>query len=156
MFFLLHYGVYIIMHITVEVYSNFLGVINSLATIRANFLSKLHIYWCWHVIKAENSFTLEGDEQLVRVAKLSTLKEWQKCVALVKDEMFIREDLLYDKNNEELIGFTVTWVMSITIWLHTRSLLMKTPFPSLQTPCLYLWSAVYSHQWNTICAVSLC
>ena len=50
-------------------------------------------------------FTLEGDEQLV--AELSTLKEWlQKCVALVIDEMFVREDLVYDKNNDELIGFT--------------------------------------------------
>eukprot|EP00731_Ephydatia_muelleri_P006390 Em0003g638a len=59
-----------------------------------------------HVIKAANGFTLEGDEQLVRVAELSTLKEWQKCVVLVIDEMFIREDLVYDKNNDELIGFT--------------------------------------------------
>ena len=47
-----------------------------------------------HVIKAANGFTLEGDEYLVRVAELSTLKEWQKCVALVIDEMFIREDLI--------------------------------------------------------------
>ena len=59
-----------------------------------------------HVIKAANGFTLEGDEQLVRVAELSTLKEWQKCVALVIDEMFIREDLVYDKHNDELVGFT--------------------------------------------------
>ncbi|KAL5500013.1 hypothetical protein EMCRGX_G011503 [Ephydatia muelleri] len=59
-----------------------------------------------HVVKAANGFTLDIDEQLVRVSKLLTLKEWQKCVALVIDEMFIREDLVYDKTNDELIGFT--------------------------------------------------
>ena len=59
-----------------------------------------------HVVKAANGFTLDIDEQLVRVSKLLTLKEWQKCVALVIDEMFIRGDLVYDKTNDELIGFT--------------------------------------------------
>ena len=53
-----------------------------------------------HAIKAANGFTLDIDEQLVRVSKLLTLKEWKKCVALVIDEMFIREDLVYDQTND--------------------------------------------------------
>lgn len=125
-----------------------------------------------HVIKAVNGFSLEGDEQLVRVAELPTLKEWQKCVALVIDEMFIREDLVYDKNNDELIGFTdlgnvnnhlIAYENSLDEENHPKlansmlvfmvcSLFTSMKYPYVQFPCANvsgdllfapIWEAVY-------------
>ena len=44
-------------------------------------------------------------EQLVKDARLSSLEEWQKFVIITFDEMKIREGLVYDKYNDQLIGF---------------------------------------------------
>ena len=39
-------------------------------------------------------------------ATYHNLEEFEKCVCIVGDEMKIRERLVYDKNNGELMGFT--------------------------------------------------
>ena len=41
----------------------------------------------------------------MQVAEISKCPEWQKYVVLVIDEMYIKEDLVYDKNSGALIGF---------------------------------------------------
>ena len=50
---------------------------------------------------------LQGDveSQLVKVSQLSTLEDWEKFVTITFDEMKIREGLVYDKCNDQLIGF---------------------------------------------------
>ena len=47
----------------------------------------------------------EADKQLMRVADVAQVEDWQKYVILM-DEMHIREDLVYDKHTGALLGFT--------------------------------------------------
>ena len=44
--------------------------------------------------------------ELLRAANYKELKDWEKCVTLLIDEMYIKEDLVYDKVSGALIGFT--------------------------------------------------
>ena len=38
-------------------------------------------------------------------SKVKTLEEFQKCVTLIMDEMYIKEELVFNKNSGNLIGF---------------------------------------------------
>ena len=58
-----------------------------------------------HHISARIGFSHEIDQQLMNAANIHSCEEWQKCVALIFDEMHIREDLVYDKHSGALIGF---------------------------------------------------
>ena len=59
-----------------------------------------------HVVKTTMGFSLQLDQQLKQSADVESLEAWQKCIILILDEMKVREDLVYDKNSDELIGFT--------------------------------------------------
>ena len=50
-----------------------------------------------HIAKAGSGFSTAVDQQLIDAAELATCPEWKKCVALLLDEMHIREDLVYNK-----------------------------------------------------------
>ena len=50
-------------------------------------------------------FSNEVDVQLAATAKLDSYKEYEKCVVMLMDEMYIREKLVYDKHNGSLISF---------------------------------------------------
>ena len=43
---------------------------------------------------------------LMEAAEVRTCPERNKCILLLLDEMHVREDLVYDKHEGELIGFT--------------------------------------------------
>lgn len=58
-----------------------------------------------HAVKAEAGFSKEVDHQLMMAAKIDTCKEWEKLVVILLDEMYIREDLVYEKHSGSLIGF---------------------------------------------------
>ncbi len=58
-----------------------------------------------HFVKSTVGFSDDVDQQLFEVAKVQSLKEFQKCVAVVIDEMHIREGLVFDKHSGKLIGF---------------------------------------------------
>ena len=42
---------------------------------------------------------------IIKEAKVDTLEDWKKYVAVVFDEVKIREDLVYNKHTSEIIGF---------------------------------------------------
>ena len=42
----------------------------------------------------------------MNAADLPNLKDYQKCVVVIIDEMHIREGLVYDKHSGALLGFT--------------------------------------------------
>ena len=46
-------------------------------------------------------FSTEVDKQLMEAAKeaakIAKAEEWEKCVVLVMDKMYVQEDLVYDK-----------------------------------------------------------
>lgn len=57
-----------------------------------------------HWVRAGVGFIPEVDSQLVKEASISEEKD--RFVVLVWDEMKVREDLVFDKSNCQLIGFT--------------------------------------------------
>lgn len=58
-----------------------------------------------HFVSSAVGFSDDVDRQLYTVAGVPSLKEFQKCVAVVIDEMHTHEDLIYDKHSGKLIGF---------------------------------------------------
>ncbi len=59
-----------------------------------------------HYIRARVGFSSEVDTELLRTANYRELQEWEKCIALLIDEMHLKEDLVYDKDTGALVGFT--------------------------------------------------
>ncbi len=59
-----------------------------------------------HCVKADPGFSTEVDHQLMLASKVLVCPEWEKLVVLLLDEMYIREDLVYNKHTGELIGFS--------------------------------------------------
>lgn len=57
-----------------------------------------------HYVKSTTGFSTDVDLQLIKSA--GNLKEHEKYVTLILDEMHIKEDLVYDRWTGELIGFT--------------------------------------------------
>ena len=58
-----------------------------------------------HHLKSTSGFSDEVDVQITSAAKIDKAKEYEKCIALVMDEMYVKEDLVYNKNSGELVGF---------------------------------------------------
>ena len=58
-----------------------------------------------HCVKAGAGFSKDVDAQLVKAANMESCPEWHKLVILLLDEMYIREDLVYDKHTGKMIGF---------------------------------------------------
>ena len=58
-----------------------------------------------HYIKASTGFQPEVTEQLMKEAKLKTLKDFEKNVVLVFDKVKIKDSLVYDKHGVRIIGF---------------------------------------------------
>ena len=51
--------------------------------------------------KAITGFSTDVDAQLMRAANPTICKKWEKHVAILMDEMHIKEDLVYDKHTGE-------------------------------------------------------
>ena len=58
-----------------------------------------------HWIKSETGFSSEVDDQLMRIAKLNSIPDFQKIVCLIFDEVKVKEDLVYDKTCFKIVGF---------------------------------------------------
>ena len=58
-----------------------------------------------HHCNAQTGFSPEVDEQLKAQSDLHGAEHWQRYVILLLDEMHIREDLVYNKNDGSLVGF---------------------------------------------------
>lgn len=58
-----------------------------------------------HYVTTKVGFSLEVDLQLARAAKLSTCQDYEKCVVMLIDEVYLKEDLVYDKETGSLLGF---------------------------------------------------
>ena len=59
-----------------------------------------------HYVNATVGFSDDVDQQLMEAAEMSSLDEYQKCVVVILDEMYIKEGLVYDKHSGALLGFT--------------------------------------------------
>lgn len=58
-----------------------------------------------YYLQSNTGFSNEVDQELIRIAKLDSAEEFQKCVGIVIDEMHVREGLVFDKNTGTLVGF---------------------------------------------------
>ena len=58
-----------------------------------------------HVVKSTMGIQPELNAQLIKEANVQSLEEWQKFVVVTFDEMKIKEDLVYDKNTCDIIGY---------------------------------------------------
>ena len=58
-----------------------------------------------HFVDSASGFTDDLDSQLVQDSKLTPLKEHEKYVGLIGDEMHVKQRLVYDKNTGDLIGY---------------------------------------------------
>ena len=59
-----------------------------------------------HCVKSEAGFSTDVDLLLMQANNMPSCPEHQKLVILLLDEMYIREDLVYDKHSGRLTGFT--------------------------------------------------
>ena len=58
-----------------------------------------------HYIKARSGFQGDVDQELVKEAKLNELPDRKKHIVLLLDEMKVKENLVYDKHETNVIGF---------------------------------------------------
>ena len=58
-----------------------------------------------HFIKSKAGFNSELDQLLADESQVSTLPEWKRHVVLVLDEMKVKENLVFDKHETEVVGF---------------------------------------------------
>ena len=59
-----------------------------------------------HCVKSEAGFSTAVDRLLMQANDMPSCPNWKKLVVILIDEMYIREDLVYDKHSGKLIGFT--------------------------------------------------
>ena len=58
-----------------------------------------------HYVKATAGFSDEVDTQLAHAAKITSCEDFQKYVVMLMDEMYVKEELVYDKHTGGLVGF---------------------------------------------------
>ena len=59
-----------------------------------------------YYVRCATGFSADLDQQLKTAAKIDECTEdWKRCACIVMDEMYIKEDLVYDKHTGALIGF---------------------------------------------------
>ena len=56
-------------------------------------------------VKAQPGFSCDVDQQLMKAGNVHSCPQWHKLVILLLDEMYIKEDLVYDKHTGKMIGF---------------------------------------------------
>ena len=75
-----------------------------------------------HFIKAGVGIQTDVTTQLLSVAKMDTLEDYQKYVALIFDEMKIKEGIVYDKHECKVMGFVDVGSVNNTLRLFEQSL----------------------------------
>lgn len=76
-----------------------------------------------HYFENKAGFSDDVDKQLADMIQLDKLEDHQKLVCLTFDEMKIKEGLVFDKSNNELIGFTDLGNVNETVSMLERLLL---------------------------------
>ena len=115
---------------------------------------------------------------LMEAAEVRTCPERNKCVLLLLDEMHVREDLVYDKHEGELIGFTnlgdindhldayekalsddqepLSLAKSVLVFM-VRGLFTKLQYAYAQFPCSSLvGEKLFKPFWDAVCRLEMC
>ena len=67
-----------------------------------------------HYIEAKCGFSVQVDCMLQKTAKVYSCSERDKCVILLLDKIYIKEDLVYNKHSGKMVGFTTWEALMIT------------------------------------------
>jgi hypothetical protein len=59
-----------------------------------------------NAVVCDAGFSFSTDQQLLQAAKLETSPAYHSLVLILMDEMYIREELVYNKHTGKLVGFT--------------------------------------------------
>lgn len=73
-------------------------------------------------VRSAAGFFSAVDRQLMQAAKFDSGKLYEKLVCLLLDEMYIREDLVYEKATGKLVGFTAMGEINDHLLAFERSL----------------------------------
>ena len=129
-----------------------------------------------HVFKSVSGFSVDVDVQLMKDVKMESLPTWKKCVLLIIDEISVREDLVYDKHSDELIGFTdigninnhllafersidesVPVLADSMLIFMVRGLFLKLQFPYAMFPCKDLvGDLLFTPIWEAVFRLEKC
>ena len=58
-----------------------------------------------HVYHGKVGFQVEVDQQLITELNINDLPEWEKHIGIVFDEMKIKDGIVFDKHNFEILGY---------------------------------------------------
>ena len=75
-----------------------------------------------YFLNSTMGFSDDVDKHLMEIAKLGDLQDFQKCIALIMDEMHVKEDLVFSKHSGNLIGFTNLGHINDLLLQYERSL----------------------------------
>ena len=87
-----------------------------------------------HYTSTTIGFSDEVDQQLMEAADISSLKEFQKCVVIILDEMHVKEGLVYDKHSGALLGFTDLGNINNLLTEFEWSLASESDAPTMALP----------------------
>ena len=71
-----------------------------------------------HHTKATVGFSKEVDKQLQVAAKMSLCPEREKCVIIIMDEMYLCEDLAYDKHTSKCLLANVEFYVLMQMFMY--------------------------------------
>lgn len=108
-----------------------------------------------NLFQSKAGFQHEVNKQLMKEAKLDECDDLQRHVVLVFDEMKIKEDLVYNKNSGEVIGFVNMGNVSDQLSeLEEACKAEKPEHPKVANRCLCSWSEGFSNTWNFLMLIS--
>ncbi len=84
-----------------------------------------------YFVESTLGFSNAVDTQLMEVSKFGELQDFQKCVAVVLDEMHIKKELVFSKHSGDLIGFCNLGPINDLLLRYERSLESDAPSSSL-------------------------
>lgn len=96
-----------------------------------------------HWIEAESGVQPEVTEQLMKAAEIDSLPEWKKCVAVVFDEVRVKEGIVYDKHNCRILGFVDLGEVNNSLLSFERSLDGKDDFPVAKHILMFMVRGIF-------------
>ena len=122
-----------------------------------------------HYVKARSGFQDDVDEELVKEAKLKDLPNWKKHVVVLLDEMKLKENLVYDKHEANVVGFVDVGDFNnqiieleecsssdVSLLLHVLVLMVRGIFTKLEFPYAHFLTKdltgeqIFSIVWEAI------
>lgn len=123
--------------------------------------------------KSNVGFFGEVDQQLALAARVESCQDFQKCIAILIDEMYVKEDLVYNKHTDARTGFANLGDINAHLLAFEHSLSQKIPtnpplattmmtymvqdlftqlgFPYAHFPCSKVTgSLLFSHFWEAV------